>query len=114
MKFRVFDDYLGQKWEVWQTNPTDAERRRAAERRSDSDRRRGRRGDSTERRVSDDRRAQPATRFPGIPQLENGWLCFEREGQRKRLAPVPEQWESADEMTLAALCNFASTEIKGW
>lgn len=53
-------------------------------------------------------------RFPGIPQLEAGWLCFESEGERKRLAPVPEAWESVDDMTLAALCNFASEEIRGW
>jgi len=33
---------------------------------------------------------------------------------RKRLAPVPDSWENVDDMTLAALCNFASEEIRGW
>jgi hypothetical protein len=46
--------------------------------------------------------------------MERGWLCFDREGERKRLAPVPEAWETADDLTLAALCNFASEEIRGW
>ena len=76
----------------------------AAERRSEGDRR----NEAT-------RRVEPVTRFPGIPQLEAGWLCFESEdGERKRLAPVPDAWETVDEMTLAALCNFASEEIRGW
>jgi len=115
MKYRVFDDYLGRRWEVWQTNPSDSERR-AKDRREIPDRRRASRAESPERRHDRDRRVQAMARFPGIPPLESGWLCFERagEGERKRLAPVPEAWESADDMTLAALCNFASEEIRRW
>jgi len=115
MKYRVFDDYLGRRWEVWQTNPSDSDRR-AKERREVPDRRRTTRAESQERRGERDRRVQPMARFPAIPPLEGGWLCFEREGEgeRKRLAPVPEAWESADDMTLAALCNFASEEIRRW
>jgi len=115
MKYRVFDDYLGRRWEVWQTNPSDSNRR-AKERREVPDRRRSTRAESTERRGERDRRVQAMARFPGIPPLEAGWLCFERagEGERKRLAPVPEAWESADDMTLAALCNFATEEIRRW
>lgn len=26
------------------------------------------------------------------PGLETGWLCFERAGEKKRLAPIPEGW----------------------
>jgi hypothetical protein len=113
-RFRVFDDYLGRRWEVWQTNPSESDRR-AQDRRNIPDRRRRRRTYAPDRRSENDRRAQPAARFPGVP-LERGWLCFERQGQgeRKRLAPVPELWETADEMTLAALCNFASEQIKRW
>jgi len=113
-RFRVFDDYLGRRWEVWQTNPLESDRR-AQDRRTVPDRRRRRRTYAPDRRSESDRRAQPAARFPGVP-LERGWLCFEREDhrERKRLAPVPESWESADDMTLAALCNFASEQIKRW
>src|SRR6476659_5066718 len=117
MRYRAFDDYVGRRWEVWQTNPPRSDRR-STERRSDSDRRREMRASAPERRSddrrsSDDRRNQ-SLRFPGIPQLEAGWLCFESDGVRKRLAPVPEAWENVDDMTLAALCNFASEEIRGW
>jgi len=116
MKYRTFDDYLGRRWEVWQTNPLSSERR-AKERREIPDRRRGRRVDSVERRHESDRRSASVPRFPGLPQLQSGWLCFQQEGEnaeRKRLAPVPEDWENADNMTLAALCNFASEKITPW
>ena len=118
MRYRAFDDYVGRRWEVWQTNPPRSDRR-LVERRSGEDRRREMRASAPERRNDADRRnadtrRADALRFPGIPQLEAGWLCFEREGERKRLAPVPEAWESVDDMTLAALCNFASEEIRGW
>src|SRR4029079_199082 len=90
MRYRAFDDYVGRRWEVWQTNPPRSDRR-STERRSDSDRRRETRASAPERRSddrcnSDDRRNQ-SLRFPGIPQLEAGWLCFESDGVRKRLAP---------------------------
>jgi hypothetical protein len=113
MRYRVFEDYLGRQWEVWQTNPS-ASDRRSKERRALADRRRERRADPPERRGEADRRTHGWARFPGIPQLEGGWLCFEREGERKRLAPVPEAWENADDLVLAHLCNFASEEIRGW
>jgi hypothetical protein len=112
MKYRTFDDYLGQRWEVWETNPALVERR-SQERRSLPDRRSFRRGEPA-RRSDDDRRAAASTRFPGLPELERGWLCFERDGQRKRLAPIPEAWEQADDMTLAALCNFATEDLRRW
>ena len=113
MRLRTFEDYLGRRWEVWQTNPSLTERR-MRERRMLEDRRSGRRAEAADRRTQADRRALGSARFPGVPQLESGWLCFEREGERKRLAPVPEEWESADEMILAHLCNFASEEIRRW
>jgi len=36
-----------------------------------------------------------------------GWLCFESQGEKRRLAPVPEHWEKANERMLAAFCNAA-------
>jgi hypothetical protein len=116
MKYRTFDDYLGRRWEVWQTDPSLANRREI-ERRVIPDRRAGRRADSSERRTTSERRNASLPSFPALPQLQSGWLCFEREGpekERKRLAPVPSDWETADDMTLAALCNFASEKITHW
>jgi len=118
MRYRVFDDYLGRRWEVWQTNPPRSDRR-FTERRAVAERPREQRASAIERRNEErrnegERRVEPLPRFPGIPEMEAGWLCFESKGERKRLAPVPEAWESADDLILAHLCNFANEAIPGW
>ena len=110
MRYRVFEDYVGRRWEVWQTSPPQSDRRKA-DRRSVADRRRTARTTSALRRKLAERRARNVARIPCVPGLEGGWLCFESNGERKRLAPVPDAWETADDMTLAALCNFASKVI---
>jgi hypothetical protein len=37
--------------------------------------------------------------------LSGGWLCFERDGEKRRLAPVPEHWLDASDEELDALCR---------
>ncbi|HEU5174223.1 MAG TPA: hypothetical protein VFT96_05665 [Gemmatimonadaceae bacterium] len=39
--------------------------------------------------------------------LRHGWLVFETAGQRRRLVPIPENWEVVDEQTLEQLCARA-------
>jgi hypothetical protein len=46
-------------------------------------------------------------RYLGVPQMAAGWLCFESEGEKRRLAPVPENWDNADERELAHFCASA-------
>lgn len=42
------------------------------------------------------------------PGFENGWLCFESEHREKRrLAPVPESWETVSVKELWRLCEEA-------
>ena len=36
-----------------------------------------------------------------------GWLCFETVGEKRRLAPVPEGWERADDETIEQWCCVA-------
>jgi hypothetical protein len=41
--------------------------------------------------------------------FEGGWLCFECEtGEKRRLAPVPENWAAALESELCKWCEAAS------
>lgn len=42
------------------------------------------------------------------PALRTGWLCFERAGERRRLAPIPDGWHSFHDDELASL--WASAE----
>lgn len=39
-----------------------------------------------------------------------GWLVFESAHEKRRLAPVPANWEQMPEADLAALCSKASTQ----
>ena len=39
--------------------------------------------------------------------LEGGWLTFQREGEKRRLAPIPLYWANAGEDELRALLEQA-------
>ena len=41
------------------------------------------------------------------PELDAGWLIFEREAVRKRLAPIPEGWAELPDDALRLLCATA-------
>jgi len=55
-----------------------------------------------ERRVLRDRR-----RMRTGPGLEHGWVCFQSEGEKRRLAPPPSDWEQAADDALEALLGRA-------
>ena len=44
--------------------------------------------------------------------FRNGWLCFEAHDQRRRLAPIPEQWESLSDEALRVLCQNAEVATR--
>lgn len=44
-----------------------------------------------------------------LPSYATGWLTFESSSERKRLAPIPPDWESASEELLIHWCARAST-----
>jgi hypothetical protein len=46
-------------------------------------------------------------RYLGVPQMAAGWLCFESGGEKRRLTPVPHNWEEADERALSNYCDSA-------
>ena len=39
--------------------------------------------------------------------LADGWLCFQREGQKRRLAPVPDAWDQRSDQDLWLYCQMA-------
>lgn len=41
------------------------------------------------------------------PGLQGGWLCFENSGEKRRLSPIPEDWESVGNEQLEAYCREA-------
>lgn len=42
------------------------------------------------------------------PGLQGGWLCFENSGEKRRLSPIPEDWENAANEALEQYCRQAS------
>jgi hypothetical protein len=42
------------------------------------------------------------------PGLQGGWLCFENGGEKRRLSPIPEEWENAAADALEGWCRAAS------
>jgi hypothetical protein len=111
MTFRNFIDPSGIAWSVWDVRPKGADRRKGRERRSRGvddpgvdppviDERTGR-----ERRR---RREEEAPRKKMGDVLAGGWLAFESASERRRLSPIPPQWELASASELADLCARAS------
>lgn len=42
-----------------------------------------------------------------------GWLAFECDAERRRLSPIPENWQKLDAEALAALCEQAARVTRG-
>lgn len=42
------------------------------------------------------------------PGLEGGWLCFENSGEKRRLSPIPADWENAGSEALEQYCGQAA------
>jgi hypothetical protein len=93
MAHREFTDTLGRSWNVWSVIPERAERRRHDEDvKGAADRRHSR---SREFRV------------PLGEQWLDGWLAFETKGEKRRLAPIPEEWEQASDEQLYRMLERA-------
>jgi hypothetical protein len=95
MAHREFTDSTRVIWNVWDVYPTLGDRRGAP-----SDRRRFMR-ETLDRRTA----FNPARVSPEYAQ---GWLAFQSGVERRRLAPVPQGWESLDEHSLERLCQAAT------
>ena len=65
-----------------------------------------------EQRVMGDRRAQLGTRGTVASEFSSGWLCFASNGEKRRLAPVPVNWMSANDGQVAEWCRIARRVVK--
>jgi len=97
MASREFNDGRGRHWTVWDVHPTLAERRH---------RNAGPPPGVRERRRFVEARTRISTRF------REGWLAFESsDGERRRLAPIPELsegWVRASDDQLRTWCAMAN------
>ncbi len=111
MNYRTFLDSTGKRWEVWLVTPAAAERRKA-------DRRAGSSGGEAyagnlDRRKTPERRRSPFQRSGAVAsEFSRGWLCFESEGEKRRLAPVPPDWHEAGPDRLSTWLQAARRVVK--
>jgi hypothetical protein len=101
MGLRTFIAPDGAEWRVWNVVPSLGlnEESRQWERRGQDVLAYG----GPDRRHHDRRHAPPFV----SPQLSSGWLCFESEVAKRRLAPPPEAWEDAADAELVAFWERA-------
>jgi hypothetical protein len=98
---RIFRDDDDHEWTVWDVVPAWGERR-VAERRSARDV-----GAPVRDRRLAERRHLRGIRVALSPQLMNGWLAFESDDARRRLAPIPADWHLLSDEQLRELWNGA-------
>ncbi|MGI9140793.1 MAG: hypothetical protein ACR2GJ_06780 [Gemmatimonadaceae bacterium] len=89
MPYRTFADEQGKSWEIWEVRPERVERRGQDRRRDNPTAWPG-----TERRRASDRRQRPDSRLASSHPLAHGWLVFKSEDEKRRLAPIPPDWDS--------------------
>ena len=94
MGYRVFRDSQGTEWQTWDVVPQLAERRAADRRRGGA----GVAGAVERRRV--ERRTTVGRRPVLSAGLDGGWLCFEAQVEKRRLTPIPPDWQRCDEACL--------------
>lgn len=100
MSFRNFADASGIEWQVFDVVPRSEERRHYDRRSADFDLA------LTDRRDADRRIAVAAgTLFQKA--VAAGWLCFECRGERRRLAPIPDDWTRCSSQQLESYCRAA-------
>ena len=105
--YRIFLDARGRTWEVWMVHPSSIERRKM-ERRTPVENA----VYLIEQRVLGDRRAVTRSRGAVATEFSAGWLCFASDGEKRRLAPVPTNWMSANESQVAEWCRIAKRVLK--
>jgi len=114
VSYRTFVDSAGRRWEVWLVTPAAAERRRTDRRVTPAGSKAvGGYDGVSDRRLTPERRRNPFRRNLEVAsEYSNGWLCFEGEGEKRRLAPVPDGWEQAGPATLVGWLQSAKRVVK--
>jgi hypothetical protein len=110
--YRTFLDTAGKRWEVWLVTPAAAERRKADRRTVSSPGAEAFKG-SLDRRKTPERRRSTFLRSASVAsEFSGGWLCFESEGEKRRLAPIPPGWEEAGPDRLSTWLQAARRVVK--
>jgi hypothetical protein len=101
MPLRSFTAPDGRVWQVWQVIPASLPgqypRQRVRDRRSPEP---VLLYAGPERRVAE-RRRDPPRNTAVLSGFDSGWLVFESDGEKRRLAPAPADWDTCPDEVLA-------------
>jgi len=100
MSMRTFVDSSGNEWEVFDVVPP-ADERRSRERRTTESL-----GEASMDRRERDRRLTVGD-MAHLSTIHDGWLCFERGADRRRLSPIPGDWRRCPDGALEEYCRSA-------
>ncbi len=92
MPHRNFRDETGRPWDVWEVVPTAVERRVAK---------------AKPRPPAMERRKAQELRVVVPDRLQKGWLAFQSGREKRRLAPIPHEWDEMTATELRDLLNQA-------
>ena|ERR1043165_901177 len=101
MPHRRFRDTQGVEWNVWEVRPQGLERRRTPVA-----------SKAAERTV--ERRRHPEFRVSLGMSMSKGWLVFDSSSEKRRLAPIPSDWNLLSEHDLGRLCRDAVAVPQRW
>lgn len=99
MAHRNFRDEYGVEWDVWEVVPTMVERRLA-------------RNPAAKRPPGAERRKVQEKRVLVPDGLQSGWLAFQSSSERRRLAPIPADWENMTAAELIELLHRADNRSR--
>jgi hypothetical protein len=92
MAHRLLVDSTGRAWEVWEVFPEFGERRRQI---------------GSPPVDTGERRHRREYRVPLAEPWINGWLAFESNDEKRRLAPIPSGWDRLSDRELQNLLDGA-------
>ncbi|HWH53782.1 MAG TPA: hypothetical protein VN651_19675 [Gemmatimonadaceae bacterium] len=101
MSFRTFVDASGVEWQAFDVVPRSEERRHYDRREQ---------GDEVAMfadRRDGDRRISVGAMTTFQKAVAGGWLCFECEGERRRLSPIPDDWMRCSTSQIERYCLTA-------
>lgn len=100
MGYRIFVDSNGVEWQAWDVLPKAVERRMA-------NRRAGPEPVGFPERRRLERRQVNGRWTPLTSGLRDGWICFDSAIARRRLSPIPRDWEDCGTVRLEDYCRSA-------
>ena len=95
MPHRKITDRHGQEWDVWEVNPTAIDRR-----------------SRDEPRIIERQGANIGVVGRVHDRLREGWLAFQSTHEKRRLSPIPPNWDALSDADLMTLLERAPSAGK--